>query len=77
MANDKNFVVNFSFFINKIRVEKGLTIEQLADLASVHRTTIGLIERNERSPTISVAKRIADALEVELSKLVELAEKKG
>ncbi|CAI0821602.1 helix-turn-helix transcriptional regulator [Serratia plymuthica] len=74
MSRNTDFVRTFSLSINRLRLERGLTIEQLADLASVHRTTIGLIERSERSPTLQVAKQIADALEMKLSTIIQLAE---
>lgn len=74
MSRNTDFVRTFSLSINRLRLERGLTIEQLADLASVHRTTIGLIERSERSPTLQVAKQIADALDMKLSTIIELAE---
>lgn len=51
-------------------MKKNLTIEQLADLASVHRTTIGLIIRNERSPSLQMAKQITDALGIHLSEII-------
>ena len=46
----------------------------LADKAGVHRTHIGLIERNERTPTLDVAFRLANALSVEPSVLLARAE---
>lgn len=60
--------------IQSLRNEQNLTHEQLADLAGVHRTTIGLLERQERSPTIQVAHHIACALGYSLSELVKQAE---
>lgn len=58
----------------KIREIEGLTIEQVADLAGIHRTSLGLIERNERQPTLGVALRIAKALNYELSDLLTRVE---
>lgn len=74
MTNDKAFVQLFCLKINDIRSSRGLTIEQLADLASVHRTTIGLILRQERFPSLSMAKKIADALDVSLSSIIKSIE---
>ena len=51
-----------------------MTYEQLSDLAGVHRTTISLLERQERSPTIQVAYYIAKALGYSLSDLIKDAE---
>ncbi|MGP6467516.1 MULTISPECIES: helix-turn-helix domain-containing protein [Erwiniaceae] len=72
----KGFTSCFAAAVKEIRLQKKLTIEQLADKAAVHRTTIGLIERNERVPTIQIAKRISEALDMNLSELIEITEKK-
>lgn len=74
MADNNEFSRLFCMKINEIRASKGLTIEQLAELASVHRTTIGLIIRHERFPSLSMAKKIADALDVNLSSIIECVE---
>lgn len=57
-----------------LRKSQGLTLEGLADLAGVHRTTIGLIERGERQPSITVAIQLARALGISLSALIKQAE---
>lgn len=54
----------------KIRIQAGLTMEELADRAQVHRTYIGLLEQGKRQPTLDVAVRIAAALGVQLSTLL-------
>lgn len=56
--------------IKEHRVARNLTIEQLADLSGIHRTTLGLIERNERIPSVSTANQIASALGQSLSQLI-------
>ena len=56
------------------RQAQGLTYEQLADKAGIHRTTIGLLERNERSPSLQVAIQLASALGLELSEILSRAE---
>lgn len=70
MSRDEKFLRSFINLIKQFRVQTGLTIEQLADLAGVHRTTIGLIERGERSPTLAVAQQISNALGVPLHELI-------
>ena len=57
-----------------LRLDQGLTIEQLADTALVHRTTVGLLERGERTPSVEVASQVAKALGYPLSKLLAKAE---
>lgn len=73
MSRDQDFLVGFISLVKELRTQAGLTIEQLADLAGVHRTTIGLLERNERTPTLAVAHQIATALGHPLHELVQEA----
>lgn len=74
MTKDAEVVGSFIFLTKKLREEQKMTIEQLADLANVHRTTIGLLERGERTPTLQVAQQIAVALGFPLSELLQDAE---
>lgn len=73
MSRDQDFLVGFISLVKELRIQAGLTIEQLADLAGVHRTTIGLLERNERTPTLAVAHQIATALGRSLHELLQEA----
>jgi DNA-binding XRE family transcriptional regulator len=73
MSRDQDFLVSFIDLVKGLRVKAGITIEQLADLAGVHRTTIGLLERYERTPTLAVAHQIATALGHPLHELVQEA----
>jgi transcriptional regulator with XRE-family HTH domain len=52
-----------------------MTLEELADRAEMHRTSIGLVERGERSLTVRSAAQISEALGVRLSDLVAHAER--
>jgi transcriptional regulator with XRE-family HTH domain len=57
------------------RKELGLSHEKLASLAGVHRTAISHIENRKRNPTLQNCIKIAQALDVPLSKIIEKAEK--
>lgn len=57
--------------IKRYRAEKGLSQERLADLARIHRTYIGSIERCEYAATVDALEKIATALKVDVSKLFE------
>jgi len=74
MIRDTGITDAFIELAKSLRQKKNLTIEQLADLAGVHRTTIGLLERKERSPTLQVASQIASALNVPFSELIHESE---
>lgn len=52
------------------RMKLALTQSQLAKFANVNRTTITLIERAERAPSVEVLCALADALDVSIDYLV-------
>jgi DNA-binding XRE family transcriptional regulator len=58
--------VSFHNRLQMLRVERGLSRKQLADLVEVHPQTIGYIERRQFNPTIDVALRLSAALGVGL-----------
>ena len=62
----------FGATVRKYRKAAGLSQETLADLAEIHRTYIGGIERGERNPTLLMIHRLANALEIEPFKLLEI-----
>lgn len=57
----------FARNIKRIRLAKGISQEALADIAGLHRTYVGAVERGERNITLINANRIAEALGVTLS----------
>ena len=60
--------------IRNYRVQQGLSQERLAELAGVHPTYIGQIERGEKNLTIESLEKITCALNVPLSRMTEKAE---
>lgn len=72
--NSGQLIKDFVDLLSKLRKEKGLTLDELADRAGIHRTTLGLIERNERTPTLETAFKLCAALNLPLSKLVSQIE---
>lgn len=61
--------------IRLFRSKRGLSQEELAFRAGLHRTYISLVERAKRSPTIDSLTRISAALHVRTSDLLANAEK--
>lgn len=56
--------------IREIRQSKGLSQEQLAEIAEVHRTYIGMIERAEKNITLVSLEKIAKALDIGIGELL-------
>jgi transcriptional regulator with XRE-family HTH domain len=58
--------------IKDLRLAKGLSQEELAFRAGMHRTYLGGIERGERNPSLKNIEAIARALNVALPELFSL-----
>ena len=57
--------------VKKYRNERGLSQEELAFESGLHRTYVSGVERGIRNPTVVIIEKIADALNVDPSKLIE------
>lgn len=64
-------LVKFGNRVREKRTALKLSQEELAELAGVHRTYIGMIERAEKNITLSNIERIAKALSVSLDQLLK------
>jgi len=60
----------FAENIRKFRRERGLSQEELAEEAELHRTYVGSVERGERNISIDNMERIAKGLSVPLAHLL-------
>lgn len=69
MALDSDILKKFGERVREIRKEKGISQEQLASLADLHRTYIGMIERAEKNITLINVEKIAKALDIEIKNL--------
>ena len=57
--------------LRRLRAERGISQEALADMAGLHRTYIGSIERSERNISIDNIAKLAVAFGIAPSKLLE------
>lgn len=64
----------FGAAIRRHRLSLGLSQEELADRAGLHRAYVGFVERGEKSVGLEMGQRIAGALSVSLSDLLREAE---
>lgn len=62
--------MDFGKKLLELRKEKGLNREALAKMIGTSGAIIGKYERNERTPSVEIAKNIAQALDVSLDFMV-------
>jgi transcriptional regulator with XRE-family HTH domain len=55
--------------VRKLRVEKGISQEALAERADLHRTYVGGVERGLRNPSLKSLARIAKGLGVKIAEI--------
>ncbi|MCT7661887.1 helix-turn-helix domain-containing protein [Mycobacterium deserti] len=56
--------------VQSLRIDRGLTLRDLAQRSEVSVSMLSSVERGEKAPTVLVLDRIADGLEVTLASLV-------
>ena len=57
--------------LRQVRLERGLTLQALADASGVHRVTINRIELRNHQPALETLWKLAEALEVSPAELIE------
>jgi transcriptional regulator with XRE-family HTH domain len=67
----KAILVKFGKKIREVRVKRGLSQEALADIANVHRTYIGMVERAEKNITLLNIQKLAKALKIDIRELFD------
>ncbi len=68
---NKQILIQFGKRVREERDKKGLSQERLGQLAKVHRTYIGMIERAEKNITLTNMEKIARALGKKVNDLVD------
>ena len=61
----------FGCRVRALRLERELSQEALADLAGIHRTYVGSVERGERNIALDNINALADALGVSPGRLMD------
>lgn len=62
--------------LQRMRLDRGLTLEDLSRTAGVSKSMLSQIEREKANPTIAVAWRLANALGVDIAELLSSEVKK-
>lgn len=68
---EKHILKNFGAKVRHYRNLLGLSQEKFAEKANVHRTYIGTVERGETNITLVNVYKLAEALEVSVTQLLE------
>ncbi|OYU82486.1 MAG: transcriptional regulator [Flavobacterium sp. BFFFF2] len=66
-----NILEKFGDNLKQLRKVKGISQEQLAEKANMHRTYIGMIERAEKNITLLNIAKIANALDTKIANLFD------
>ncbi|MBL1279776.1 MAG: helix-turn-helix transcriptional regulator [Fluviicola sp.] len=69
MKEKNNILLEFGNVIKSHRKKCGISQEELALKAGLHRTYIGMIERGEKNLTLINIMKISSALEIKISNL--------
>jgi len=68
----REILIKFGQKVRERRFELGLSQEELATRASVHRTYVGMIERAEKNITLTNIEKIAKALGLSVDEITKL-----
>jgi transcriptional regulator with XRE-family HTH domain len=71
MKSKQAILLKFGERVRVFRKEEGLSQEDLAHKAELHRTYIGMIERAEKNITLLNIEKIANALNISIKDLLD------
>ena len=57
--------------LKRLRREKGISQEELADKAEINRNYVGMIERSENAASVDMLEKLAEALGAEPTELFQ------
>ena len=67
--------IAFGKVLRKLRIEAGLTQEQLGFDADLRRTYVSILELGQQQPSLTTIFKVAQALNIPASKLINLVER--
>lgn len=71
MKNRKTLLKKFGQSIRRLRLNQRLSQEEFAAVAGLDRSYVGAIERGEQNPSLWTIARLAAALKVTFSEIME------
>lgn len=76
MGNKKTPATAFGEVLRELRLQRGLTQDQLAEEAMTERSHISALERAEKGPSLATILSLATALGVSAGELIAQVERK-
>lgn len=70
--SEEEIIKKIAFNIKVERMRKNLTQFQLAEMIDVHEKYIGKVESGKQNLTIKTLIKLANALDIKLSKLIDI-----
>lgn len=74
MQPKSEILLKFGEKVRELRKEQGLSQEELAFKADLHRTYIGMIERAEKNITLINIEKIANALNIDIKNFFDASQ---
>jgi transcriptional regulator with XRE-family HTH domain len=71
MGTTPRLLLNFGKRVRELRERKGISQERLGEMAELHRTYIGMIERGEKNITLLNIEKLSRALGIRISSLLD------
>ena len=68
---NRQILTQFGKRVREERMRRGYSQERFGELAKVHRTYVGMIERAEKNITLTNMEKIARALKLKVADLVD------
>ena len=68
---NKQILIQFGKRVREERIKRGYSQERFGELAKVHRTYVGMIERAEKNITLTNMEKIARALRLKVNDLID------
>lgn len=66
--------MKIEILLKKVRLEKNMTLETLANLSGISKGHLSKIERQEREPKLTTMLLIASALKVDIKELYKVTQ---
>lgn len=66
-----DFIKRFAKHLKKLRIQKGFSQQEFADMANLDKKTIQRIERGKMNPSLDTLLSLSNAMEIKLKELMD------